>query len=63
MNKRELLQILKDAGYWLERNGTVHAQWTNGQIRIAVPYHNKVDYRLSKLIRVQIRKNRAIKYR
>jgi len=55
MKRHELHKKLKEFGFKLERVGK-HELWSDGKSRITVPNHNKIEGRLSVLIRLQIKK-------
>lgn len=38
MKKREMEKLLKEAGFWKQKNGTRHEIWTNGKERIALSH-------------------------
>jgi mRNA interferase HicA len=39
---RDLIRILKDLGFYLERQGGEHEIWSNGKISVSVPRHKEV---------------------
>lgn len=60
MRKREMEKILKESGFSYLRGGK-HEFWHDGLSRITIPHGNKIEQRLSILIRLQIEK--AVKAR
>lgn len=50
MKKRDLEKKLSKAGWWLDRHGSNHDIWTNGNITNQVPRHPEVNELLAKSI-------------
>jgi mRNA interferase HicA len=58
MNRRELEERLKEAGWYLARHGSRHDVWTDGEQQEPVPRHREINERLARAIlrRVERRK-------
>jgi mRNA interferase HicA len=58
MNRRELEERLKEAGWYLARHGSRHDVWTDGERQEPVPRHREINERLARAIlgRVERRK-------
>lgn len=50
MKRKDLEKQLKQYGWWLERHGSRHDIWTNGDIEEPIPRHNEIDEYLAKKI-------------
>lgn len=54
-NKRnQIIKLLESNGFYLKRH-TKHAQYFDGTTRITVPNGNSFDWRMEKMIELQIR--------
>jgi mRNA interferase HicA len=58
MNRRELEERLKEAGWYLARHGSRHDVWTDGERQEPVPRHREINERPARAIlrRVERRK-------
>ena len=43
MKKIEVDKRLRGCGWWLDRQGSRHEIWTNGELTEAVPRHKEID--------------------
>lgn len=50
VKKTDLERALKEAGWWLERQGGSHEIWTDGETTEAVPRHKEINEILAKKI-------------
>lgn len=50
MKRRDLEKKLKEAGWYLLRNGADHDIWTNGKDIEPIPRHKEINERLAKAI-------------
>ncbi|MDO4485705.1 MAG: type II toxin-antitoxin system HicA family toxin [Bacillota bacterium] len=50
MKRRDLEKKLKEAGWYLLRNGADHDIWTNGKNIEPIPRHKEINERLAKAI-------------
>lgn len=50
MKRRDLEKKLKNAGWYLLRNGADHDIWTNGKEVEPIPRHKEINERLAKAI-------------
>jgi len=50
MKKKDLEKRLKSYGWWLERHGSNHDIWTNGEVKIPIPRHREVNELTAKSI-------------
>ena len=50
MKKRELEKRLSQRGWWLDRHGSNHDVWTNGDVFESVPRHAEIGEGLSRKI-------------
>jgi len=50
MQRRRLLRLFKDHGWYLLRNGSNHDVWTNGKEQEPIPRHREINERLAKSI-------------
>lgn len=50
MKRRDLEKKLKEAGWYLLRNGADHDIWTNGKNIEPIPRHKEINERLAKTI-------------
>ena len=55
MRRNELLDLILKNGFYLKRNGR-HAIYHDGRTRLVVPRGGTIDYRLSKSIRLEIKR-------
>lgn len=56
MRKREVTQLLKANGFWME-SATRHEVWTDGQARILISRGSKsADVRMAKFTRVLVKR-------
>lgn len=51
--RREIIQALKDAGFWFVRKGK-HEVWTNGERNVPVPSGSKMSFNTLKAVLQQI---------
>lgn len=49
MTNKHIERLLKEAGFWILRNGNKHAIWTNGRERITVA-HGKMSAGAIKIV-------------
>ena len=59
IKKRNIEKRLKKCGWWFERHGGNHDIWTNGEFRIPVPRHRKVNKRAAKGIIKEVEANKV----
>lgn len=57
MKKRDLEQALREAGWWLLRQGGNHETWTNGTEIEQLPRHREIGEGLAQKILKRVRKN------
>jgi len=50
MRKKALEKRLKKCGWWLDRHGSNHDIWTNGEVSEPIPRHLEINEMLSKKI-------------
>ena len=50
MKRRELEKRLQKLGWKLDRHGSRHDIWTNGEYEIAIPRHNEINEYTAKAI-------------
>ena len=50
IKQRDLIKLLKKNGWWLERHGSNHDIYTNGNANEAIGRHVEVDEKLAKKI-------------
>ena len=47
MKRRELIQLLTNKGWWLDREGGNHSVFTDGKVKEYIPRHNELKERLA----------------
>lgn len=50
MKKKDLVRLLEKNGWWLQRHGTSHDIYTNGQSSEPIPRHSEIKETLAKAI-------------
>ena len=50
MKRRDLIKKLTDSGWWLQRQGSNHDIYTNGQRSEPIPRHGEIKEELAKAI-------------
>jgi len=50
MKKKALEKRLKKYGWWLDRHGSNHDIWTNGEVSEPIPRHPEINEMLSRKI-------------
>lgn len=50
MKKKDLVRLLEKNGWWLQRHGTNHDNYTNGQRSEPVPRHSEIKETLAQAI-------------
>ena len=50
MQRRELIKLLENNGWYLKRNGRNHEIYTNGNKYEPIPRHSEINERLAKEI-------------
>lgn len=50
MKRKKLEKKLTKLGWWLEKNGSNHDHWTNGNVKTTVPRHPDVNEMTAKSI-------------
>lgn len=50
MKRKDLIKLLENNGWFLERRGANHDIYSNGQKREPIPRHREIDEMLSKAI-------------
>jgi mRNA interferase HicA len=43
MKKTDVIRALKQAGWWLDRQGGSHEVWTDGNKTVTVPRHREIN--------------------
>jgi len=60
MKKHEMVTLLKESGFYFLKSNK-HEIWTDGITRITLNHCNKIEDRLSKMIKLQIKKAVALR--
>lgn len=50
MKRKDLINLLKDNGWYFKRNSGNHDIYTDGKAKMPIPRHNEIDERLAKSI-------------
>lgn len=50
MKKKDLIRLLEKNGWWLQRHGTNHDIYTNGQHSEPIPRHSEIKETLAQAI-------------
>lgn len=50
MKRKDLIKLLTNAGWWLDREGNRHDIYTNGKKSEPIPRHREINEELAKAI-------------